>query len=131
MNTQTTNRWGLFAGLMLILIGAFQLVEGLVALLAPARLFVQTSGFLLLTVEHWGVVLLVWGLVMIVAGGYYLVGARWARAIAYALALLNGLGQLVWIGQEPWLGGLLMLASAVAIGALALAGRGGVKTLPA
>lgn len=123
MNTQTANKWGLFAGLLMIVIGAFHVVEGLVALLAPARLFIKESGLLLLDIERWGVALLIWGIVMIVGGGIYLVGARWSTAIAYALAVLNGFGQLVWIGQVLWLSIAMMVSSVVVIGCLALAGR--------
>ncbi|WP_024793710.1 DUF7144 family membrane protein [Tomitella biformata] len=127
MNTQTANKWGLFAGLLMIVIGAFHTVEGLVALLAPARLFVQASGLLLLDIERWGVALLIWGILMIIGGGVYLVGARWARPIAYALAVLTGFGQLVWLSQVLWLSVLMILASLVLIGALVLAGRGSTQ----
>lgn len=123
MNTQTADRWGLSAGLLMILIGAFHLVEGLVALVAPARLFIQESGLLLLDIERWGVALLSWGILMLIGGGISLVGARRARPIAYTLAVLNGFGQLVWIGQVPWLSVVMMLASLAVIACLYLAGR--------
>ena len=125
MNTETANKWGLFAGLLMILIGAFHLVEGLIALLAPARLFLTESGMLLLDIESWGVTLLLWGIVMIVGGVLCLVGARWARPIAYVLAVLNGFGQLVWLGQVLWLSVAMMVASVLVLGCLTLAGRGG------
>lgn len=124
MNTQTANKWGLFAGLLMLVVGAFHVVEGLVALLAPARMFVQESGLLLIDIERWGVVLLIWGLVMLAGGGAFMVGARWSRPAAYALAIVNGFGQLAWINQAPWLSGTMMLASVVLIGCLALAGTG-------
>ena len=120
MTTPTSDKWGLFAGLLMLAIGAFHVVEGLVALLSPARLFVKESGLLLLDIERWGVVLLVWGIVMIVGGGAYLAGMRRARLIAFALAVLNGFGQLAWIGQAPWLGAAMILASVLVIVALAL-----------
>lgn len=123
MNTQTADRWGLSAGLLMILIGAFHVVEGLVALVAPARLFIQESGLLLLDIERWGVALLVWGILMAIGGGITLVGARRARPLAYALAVLNGFGQLVWIGQVLWLSVTMMLASLAVIACLYLAGR--------
>lgn len=127
MNTQAANKWGLFAGLLMIVIGAFHAVEGLVALLAPARLFITTSGLFLLDIEHWGVALLCWGILMLIGGGIYLVGTRFARPLAFVLAVLNGLGQLVWIGQAPWLSVGMMLASVVLVGALVLAGRDGAR----
>ena len=125
MNTETANKWGLFAGLLMILIGAFHVVEGLVALLAPARLFLTESGMLLLDIESWGVTLLIWGIVMTVGGVLCLVGARWARPIAYTLAVLNGFGQLVWLGQVLWLSVTMMVASVLVLGCLTIAGRAG------
>lgn len=124
MNTQTANKWGLSAGLLMLLMGAFHMVEGLVALLSPARLFVRESGLLVIDIERWGVVLLIWGLVMIAGGGAYVLGARRARTAAFALAIVNGVGQLAWINQAPWLSGTMMLGSVVLIGALALSGAG-------
>lgn len=126
MNTQA-NKWGLFAGLLMIVIGSFHAIEGLVALLAPARLFITTSGLFLLDVEHWGVTLLCWGILVLIGGGIYLVGASWARPLAFTLAVLNGFGQLVWISEAPWLSVGMMLASVVLIAALVLAGHGGAR----
>ncbi|MFE3293815.1 hypothetical protein [Rhodococcus sp. NPDC059234] len=108
MDDNTPGGWGVFAGLVLIMIGTFNAIEGIVALAAPSRLFVGEEKLVILDYDRWGWVLLVWAVLLIVGGGALLAGATWARVFAVTLALLNAIGQLTWIGTQPWLSVLLI-----------------------
>jgi hypothetical protein len=108
MDEKYPGGWGLFAGLMLILVGVFNGIQGIVALAAPERLFVGEEHLVLLDFDRWGWVLLFWGVILVVAGGALLAAATWARVFGVTVALLNAVGQLTWLGTQPWLSLLLI-----------------------
>jgi hypothetical protein len=97
-------RWEGWIGLgavLMTLIGAFAVIEGLVALLSP-RFFLTGSGRVLaLNLAGWGWLHLVLGLLVVVAGLSVLGGATWARGVGVALVAINMLVQLVWLPAFP------------------------------
>ncbi|MFC7451204.1 DUF7144 family membrane protein [Rhodococcus daqingensis] len=108
MDDKTPGGWGVFAGLILIMIGTFNAIAGIVALASPSRLFLGEEKLVILDYDRWGWVLIVWGVLLVVGGGALLAGATWARVFGVTLALLNAIGQLTWIGTQPWLSILLI-----------------------
>jgi hypothetical protein len=108
MNEKNPGGWGLFAGLMLILVGVFNAIQGIVALTRPERLFAGEDYLVMLDFDHWGWVLLFWAALLIVGGAGLLAGAFWARIFGVTVALLNAVGQLTWLGTQPWLSIILI-----------------------
>lgn len=94
--------WVTFAGVMMIVIGSFQVVEGLTALLRDTYYFVGHNG-LLLRVDYtgWGWFHLILGGLLILGGFGLFSGAMWARVLGVALTFLSALANLAFISAYP------------------------------
>jgi hypothetical protein len=112
-----------FAGVLMILGGTLQAVQGLVAL-ANDTFYVAGEEYLFqFDVTTWGWVHLVLGLVVAFGGVSLFRGATWARVLAIALASLSIVANFVWLPYYPlWSLTLIGLAVFV-IWALAAHGR--------
>jgi hypothetical protein len=93
--------WIWFAALMMIILGIFNLIEGLVALLDDRYYVVSSSGLLVFDLTQWGWVHLIIGGLSVVAGVALFTGAMWARVVAVALAAVNAIAQLAFISASP------------------------------
>lgn len=94
--------WGGFGGLLTIVVGAFSVIEGLLALFSP-RFFLDGGGRVLaLNLTGWGWLHLVLGALVLLAGASLLSGADgWAGGVVAALVAVNMLVQLVWLPAFP------------------------------
>jgi hypothetical protein len=113
--TDDRSGWISFAGAMMIMLGGFQIIEGLVSILRPAYYLIDPAG-LVVTVSYtgWGWFHLVLGIVVLAVGIGVLGGRTWARAVGVALALLSALANLVFIGAYPmW--AIIVIAVDVAV----------------
>jgi hypothetical protein len=107
--------WVNFAGVLLMMLGAFHVIQGLVALFRDEVYVVRSSG-LIINVDYttWGWVHLVLGAVAILAGVCLLAGQMWARIVAVIVAFLSALGNVSFMHAEPvW--SVLMIALDVII----------------
>jgi hypothetical protein len=107
--------WVNFAGVLLIMLGSFHAIQGLVALFRDEVYVVRSSG-LVLNVDYttWGWVHLILGAVAILAGVCLLLGQMWARIVAVIVAFLSALGNVSFMQAEPvW--SVLMIALDVII----------------
>lgn len=93
----------IFAAIMLMLLGCIQFIEGLTALVRrsyyprlPAELAVNVS------YTWWGVVHVLVGLLVLVAGVGVLAGLRWARLVGVATAGVSAVVNLAFLAAEPW-----------------------------
>src|SRR2546430_15968118 len=84
--------WVMFAGVIMLTIGCFNAVAGIVAL-TNSDYYLVTSNRLLVHVDYtaWGWTLLIYGVVVGLAGAGVLVGQVWARAVGVLLAVVNAL----------------------------------------
>jgi hypothetical protein len=103
-----------FAGVMLVVLGAFNFIEGLVVLFQEERITVAPARFVVLDLTTWGWSLLVFGLGMLAVGAGLIMHQGWARIVAIAAVGLHAIGQVLSLGALPvW--SLLMLALDTAI----------------
>jgi hypothetical protein len=101
-----------FAGVMMILIGIFQAIAGLAAILED-EFFVLTQNYVFdLDVTAWGWIHLILGIVVALAGYFIFVGRAWAAAVAIVLAMLSAIANFFFIPYYPFWS-LLMIALAV------------------
>ncbi|GAB3733628.1 DUF7144 family membrane protein [Nocardiopsis nanhaiensis] len=100
MRTQP-NGWQYFVATLLIVIGAINVIQGLAAMFTPDFYLAAEAQMLVLEYEAWGVLLGLWGVVMVVAGLAVLSGSTWARAFGIVLASLNALAQLAFLIAMP------------------------------
>ena len=94
--------WVRFGGIVMTVIGAFAVVEGLYALFSPTFVTLTQEGVLLLDVTAWGWLHLLLG-VLVLATGLSLVGSapNWARGAGIVLVSLNMIVQLAFLPAYP------------------------------
>lgn len=90
-----------FAGVMMIMVAAFHIFAGLVALFE--RTFYLTTPNYLITVDTttWGWIHIVLGVVVLLAGIALLTGQGWARVVAVVLAVLSAIANFTFIPYYP------------------------------
>lgn len=94
--------WVQFAGLLVILIGAFNVVNGLTGLLSQKYYVATPDGLLVVTnYDVWGGFWLGLGALQVVVGLGVLGGKNWARIVAIGLLLLSAVGQIAFLAAFP------------------------------
>jgi len=114
----------LFAGIMLVMLGSFQAIEGLVAILRD-EYYVVTSSGLVLTFDYtvWGWTHLIVGAVAVAAGVGLFFGKMWARVLGIIVAVVSALVNLLFLPAYPIWGVILIAIDVLVIYALAAHGR--------
>jgi hypothetical protein len=94
--------WIVFAGTVMLLIGTFHVIQGLVALFNDTY-YVVTSGGLLVSVDYtaWGWVHIIGGVIIFAAGLGLFTGRTWARALAVVLVGLSAILNFAFIAAYP------------------------------
>lgn len=106
--------WITFGAVMMVLLGFFNVIYGLVALFEDAYYTVTPQGLLLFDLTTWGWIHLLVGGVAVVAGVALLSGAAWARAVTVVLATFNAVAHLAFLPAFPiW--SVLAIALAVVV----------------
>ena len=113
-----------FAGVMLIMLGGFQVIEGLVAILRDDYYLVTRSG-LLLTMDFtaWGWTHLILGAIAVITGIGVLLGQTWARVTGIIIAVLSALANIASLPAYPIWATIIIALDVLAIYALAVHGR--------
>jgi hypothetical protein len=94
--------WALFAVVMLVLAGGFQIINGLIALFRSGTYLVGSSGLVVdVDYETWGWVHLGLGLLAVVAGVGLMGGHLWARILGVTFAVLSAIAYLAFIPAFP------------------------------
>jgi len=103
-----------FAGVLLIVTGAVNVIEGIAALVSHQSVVLVEGGLYLLNLTAWGWTLLIFGIVMLVVGIGLFTGQQWARITAIVIVGLHAIAQVLWIGAYPiW--SIVMLALDVVV----------------
>jgi hypothetical protein len=106
--------WVRFAGLLVLVIGAFNIINGLTALTNQKYYVATPDGLLVVTnYDVWGGFWLVLGAVQLLAAFGVLAGKQWARIVAIGLLLLSAVGQVAFLAAFP-LYGLLTIGLIIA-----------------
>jgi hypothetical protein len=106
------------AGVLVIVLGVWNTIDGLAALIGGDFVVSDADQVLALEVAAWGWVLLAVGIVEVVAGIALFLGAGWARVVTVLVAGLNGVVQLAFLAAYPVGAVLIMLVSATVIWAV-------------
>lgn len=112
-----------FAGVMMIMSGAFQAIAGLVALFEN-EFYVATRNYLLqFDATSWGWIHLLVGLLVLFAGIAVLSGQTWGRVIGIILAVVSALTSFAFIPYYPFWALAIIALDVFVIWALAAHGR--------
>jgi hypothetical protein len=101
-----------FAGVMMILIGAFQGIAGLVAIIDDDFYVVGRNYTFDIDTTAWGWIHLLLGALVLLAGISLFRGATWAAAVAVVLAVISAIANFFFIPYYPFWS-LLMIAMAI------------------
>lgn len=93
--------WVYFGGAMMILLGTFNIIEGLVALFHDQYYVATPQGLLLFDITGWGWVHLVIGVIAVGVGIGVFTGALWARISGVILCGINAIAQLAFLSAYP------------------------------
>src|SRR4029077_14922221 len=83
--------WVTFAGIMLILVGCFNVIDGIAAISDSKYL---SNQLLFSNLHAWGWFFLIWGVFQILIGLAIFRGAPWAAIAGVIVAFLNAIAQL-------------------------------------
>lgn len=116
--------WIVFASFMMFLIGAFQVVQGLVAILNDDY-YAVTEGGLVVNFDFtvWGWVHLLLGVLLIASGAGVLAGNLAARIVGVLLAGLSAIANLLFIEAAPVWSIVMITVDVLVIYALTVHGR--------
>jgi len=93
--------WIVFAGFVLIIVGAIDALQGLVAIVKDDYVVATPKGVAIVDVTAWGWGTLIWGVVLVLAGLGLLGGAGWARWLAIIGVAINAIGQMAFMANYP------------------------------
>jgi hypothetical protein len=112
----------LFAAIMMIMVGVFQALQGLIAIFEN-EFYVATRNYLFqFDATSWGWIHLVLGLVMAFAGWGLMSGRTWARVVGITLALLSAIANFLFIPYYPFWALLIITLDVFVIWAIAAHG---------
>ena len=91
-----------FAATLMIVVGLFQFVEGLVTVVNGTDFLVRTPNYIFtFNATAWGWFHMVVGLGAAVAGGFIFRGNVFARAVGIALAGVSAIANFLWLPHYP------------------------------
>ena len=112
----------LFAAIMMIMVGVFQALQGLIAIFEN-EFYVATRNYLFqFDATTWGWIHLLVGLLVAFAGWGLLSGRTWARVVALTLAVLSAITNFLFIPYYPFWALLLITLDVFVIWAIAAHG---------
>jgi hypothetical protein len=107
--------WVTFAAVMLVVLGLLNVLEGLVALLQDQVAFIDGDSLVVVNLTGWGILLLVFGGLLLAAGIGLFARNAVARVAAIVIVALHMLIQVGWLGAYPVWSLLMITLSAVVL----------------
>lgn len=116
--------WIVFAGIMMMILGSFQAIQGLVAIFDQGYYLVGPEG-LVVNVDYttWGWVHLVLGVVIAASGAGVMAGNIAARTVGVILAVISALVNLAFLAAYPVWSTIVIVIDVLVIYALTVHGR--------
>ena len=115
--------WIVFAGVMMMLLGCFHAVQGLVALFDDQKFLVTDDG-LIVSADYtvWGWVHLIGGIIVALAGISLVTGRMWARVVGIIAASASALVNIAFLSAYPIWSAIMIALDILIIWALIVHG---------
>jgi predicted membrane metal-binding protein len=96
--------WKTFVGILLMVVGFFNIIDGLVSITRSNQVLRQVTGELPLIsdIKTWGWIVLILGIILVLAGFGMLAGATWARVVAILVVSVNLVAQMAYLNHNPF-----------------------------
>jgi hypothetical protein len=94
--------WIVFAATMMMVIGSIDFFEGLIAVIRKQYYVLTPERIVVFDMTTWGWLMMIWGIVLFLAGLALWSGASWARWFTVVVCSINVLGQLGWLGSSAY-----------------------------
>jgi hypothetical protein len=94
--------WIGFAGIVMLIIGFIDFFQGLIAVLKDNYYAVTPAGFLVVDVTKWGWIMMIWGVLLVLAGLALAAGQGWARWFTIVVVAVNFFAQLGFLGNSQY-----------------------------
>lgn len=91
-----------FAGVLMVMTGAFHVLQGVVALLNEEFFSVESEYTFQFSVTAWGWIHIVLGVVVVLAGIALFRAAVWARTVAVIMAGASMIASFAWLPHYPF-----------------------------
>jgi hypothetical protein len=112
-----------FAAAMMIMIGTFHAISGLVAIFDDGYYLVASDGLLIpFDYTAWGWVHLLLGALLVAGGAALLSGRRWARVLAVVLAVISAFANFAFISSYPVWSSIMLAVDVLVIWAVTVHG---------
>jgi hypothetical protein len=106
--------WIIFAASMLLIIGMFNILEGIIALVDDQRIVMTPNRLVVVDMTQWGWTILIFGALMVATGIGLFTAQTWARVLAIVIVGLHAIAEVGWLGAYPiW--SLLMIGLDVVV----------------
>jgi hypothetical protein len=112
--------WILFAGIMMLLIGAYNVLQGLAAIFSDDYYVVKEDQLLVFDFTSWGWIILIWGIVLLLTGFGLVTGTPWSRWAGIVVAGVNVIVQAGFLRAFPVWSFIVIAMCVVAIFALSV-----------
>jgi hypothetical protein len=93
--------WVIFAGVLLLLLGALNVIDGIAAI-GHAHFYVANARYVFADLKTWGWIVLILGALQLLVGLGVLVKNQFARWTGVVVLSLNALAQLLMIPAYPF-----------------------------
>ena len=100
MNSKSMAGWIGFAGMLMLIVGSIDFFQGLIAVFKDEYFVVTGSGFLVFDLTAWGWIMMIWGVLLVLAGLGLVGGQGWARWFAIVVVSVNFIAQLGFLGNS-------------------------------
>jgi len=100
--TSAWTGWISFAGLIMVVIGALDGLQGLITIIRGQYFALTPNQIIVFDAKTWGWIALIWGIVLAFVGLALLAGASWARSSAIVLGTLNFVVELAFVGSAQY-----------------------------
>jgi hypothetical protein len=112
-----------FAGAVMTMIGIFEALVGIAAILNSSFYVVSAAYAYKVDTAVWGWIHLLLGILVAASGFYLFFGKRWARIIAIIAALVSAVSNFLFIPYYPVWSLLIIALNVVVVWAVAAHGR--------
>ena len=94
--------WIGFAGVLMVVIGILNFFQGLIAIIRDNYYVLTPQQIIVFDLTAWGWIMLIWGIVVALAGAALVAGRSWARWFTIVVASLNFIVQLAFVGSSQY-----------------------------